>query len=96
MQRKLGLARRSYVESLEGRHMLAAVSVVASQDNSLYEDSQGVLSNGAGDYLFAGRTKQSAGRSLRRALVQFDIAGAVPPGFHQAAGTAAVQVGGGT
>lgn len=58
------------------------VSINPSKDNSLFEDPAGELSNGAGEYLFAGRTLQSfQGRpDLRRALLAFDIAGSVPAG----------------
>ena len=47
------------------------------KDNTLYESDPDTLSNGAGGHLFAGRTRQ---RSNRRALLAFDVAGAVPPG----------------
>ena len=46
-----------------------------SQDNTIYENSG--ASNGAGDYIFAGRT---AGGVLRRALIQFDFTGQIPAG----------------
>jgi len=51
----------------------SADSVVldALQDNTLYEDPVGDLSNGAGEYLFIGRT---ATGELRRSLVRFDLA----------------------
>jgi hypothetical protein len=49
----------------------------ASRDNTLCEDGAGSLSNGAGEYLFAGVTDQP---SMRRALIAFDIAGQIPPG----------------
>ena len=45
------------------------------KDNTLYESD--TLSNGAGNHLFAGQTRL---RSKRRALLAFDVAGAVPPG----------------
>jgi hypothetical protein len=44
--------------------------ISAAKDNTLYEDANGALSNGAGDYFFAGKTQLD---SIRRALVQFDI-----------------------
>ncbi|MBI3119403.1 MAG: DNRLRE domain-containing protein, partial [Candidatus Hydrogenedentes bacterium] len=47
------------------------------QDATLYEDAEGDLANGSGDGLFAGKT---AGALARRALVQFDVASAVPAG----------------
>jgi hypothetical protein len=53
------------------------VAIGASQDNSLYEDNAGGLSNGAGEYLFTGVTALD---SIRRGLIQFDIAGNVPAG----------------
>ena len=40
------------------------------QDNTLYESTDGSLSNGAGDHLFAGKTGVG---TIRRALVQFDF-----------------------
>ena len=57
---------------------LADVVVIpASKDNTLYESRTGALSNGSGQRLFAGRTNRG---SLRRGLVDFDIAGNVPSG----------------
>ena len=61
------------------------VSVGASQDNSMFSEAGDVnndLSNGAGDYLFSGATKDSSPGSpiLRRALLAFDVAAAVPAG----------------
>jgi len=52
------------------------VQISAAKDNTLYEDPNGTLSNGAGDYLFTGKTSNGF---LRRALLKFDI-GAVPAG----------------
>lgn len=52
-----------------------SVLIGASQDNTLYTDGTGGLSNGAGQYFFAGQ----AG-SARRGLVGFDVAAAVPAG----------------
>jgi hypothetical protein len=50
-------------------------------DTTLYEDVNGRLGNGAGQYLFVGRTWDENGidKLLRRALVKFDL-GAVPTG----------------
>ena len=53
------------------------VALTPVKDNTLYESDTGALSNGAGDHLFAGRTRQGANR---RALLAFDVAGAVPEG----------------
>lgn len=62
------------------------VSISPSKDNTLYEvqvpkapQGDGFLSNGIGQHLFAGRTTQETG-TLRRALVAFDIAAAIPAG----------------
>ena len=51
------------------------VSLVAAQDNTLYESATGALSNGAGTKLLA--SKSTGG--LRRGLVRFDLS-AIPAG----------------
>jgi len=43
-----------------------------SKDNTLYEDPGGQLSNGQGQYLFAGKTGQTS-ENLRRGLIAFDL-----------------------
>jgi hypothetical protein len=53
------------------------VTISAGKDNTLYESSTGSLSNGAGEYFFAGRT---GGGERRRGLLFFDIAGNIPAG----------------
>jgi len=53
-----------------------SVSLAAERDTSLYSESTG-SSNGAGDHMFTGRTDSG---SFRRALLAFDVAGAVPAG----------------
>jgi hypothetical protein len=52
-----------------------------SLDTTLYEDGNGGLGNGSGQYLFIGRTGGDNGvdKLLRRSLVKFDLAG-VPAG----------------
>jgi hypothetical protein len=55
----------------------ASVELVATRDNTLFEDADGDTSSGSGAGLYAGRTAQ--GR-VRRALLRFDVAGALPPG----------------
>lgn len=52
----------------------------ASHDATLYESSSGSLGSGAGQYLFAGRNNQAPGGLIRRALIRFDLSGAVPEG----------------
>ena len=73
--------------------LLAAVSSVAlcgsavadiaaigsSRDNTLYQDPEGDLSNGAGNGMFSGRSG-AASNSIRRGLIRFDIAGQIPAG----------------
>ena len=53
------------------------VEVIATRDNTLYEDADGNLSNGSGNYLFVGRTVETL---LRRALIAFGDLSAVPAG----------------
>ncbi|MBU6413891.1 MAG: DNRLRE domain-containing protein [Planctomycetes bacterium] len=48
----------------------STVTLRPVRDNSIYQATTGNLSNGAGEYLFAGRT---ATGSIRRALVRFDF-----------------------
>lgn len=50
-----------------------------SLDNTLIQDAAGSLSNGSGPDLFVGLTHAM---SIRRALVRFDVAAAVPAGAH--------------
>jgi hypothetical protein len=49
----------------------------ALKDNTLYQNATGAVSNGKGDHFFAGVTDMG---SIRRALIAFDIAAAVPHG----------------
>ncbi len=62
-----------------GRAAADSAVLGAGRDNTLYESSGGVLSNGAGNGFFAGRTAQVS-NSIRRGLVWFDVAAAVPAG----------------
>lgn len=59
----------------------AQVSVVAARDNTLFESATGNLSNGRGIHLFAGRTGPGAQGLRRRAVLRFDLTGAVPSGM---------------
>ncbi len=52
------------------------LTVGASKDNSLFQDSLGGLSNGSGPTFFAGET---GGGGIRRGLIEFDL-GAIPSG----------------
>lgn len=51
--------------------------IPAARDSTLYEDPNGTLSNGAGQFLFAGTT---AVGTIRRGIIGFDIASMVPAG----------------
>lgn len=54
-----------------------SVTLLPVRDNTLYEEAAGALSNGAGEYLFAGLTNQP---KKRRAVLAFDVEAAVPAG----------------
>ena len=54
-----------------------SVTLTPIKDNTLYEDSEGALSNGSGVHLFAGKTD---GGLIRRAILAFDLAGQIPAG----------------
>lgn len=54
----------------------ATITLTPAKDNTIYQETSGGASNGAGDYFFAGLT----GNNLaRHALIYFDIASALPP-----------------
>jgi len=55
------------------------VTIEATRDTTLIEDPDGALANGAGPAFFVGHTGQSVG-GIRRALIFFDVASAVPDG----------------
>lgn len=54
------------------------IVVPADRDTTLIEDPEGALSNGSGPVFFVGRTNQGPG-SIRRGLLRFDVASALPP-----------------
>ncbi|GAB4194523.1 MAG: hypothetical protein Tsb002_26150 [Wenzhouxiangellaceae bacterium] len=67
---------------LGSAHALAqstTLDLLPSQDNTLYERVAGDVSNGAGQWLFFGRTGPNNNMLLRRALMAFDLS-AIPPG----------------
>ncbi len=53
------------------------VSITTDRDNTLYEDAGGLLSNGAGEHFFVGSVASGV---LRRGLLHFNVAGALPAG----------------
>lgn len=59
-----------------------AVDVILSpvKDNTLIESTGDPLSNALGDGLYCGRTSSFAGFTLRRPVLAFDVAGAIPAG----------------
>lgn len=63
---------------LPAHGVVADVTTLAPvRDNTLIQSASGARSNGAGMFLFAGRTGQISD-SLRRGLIAFDIAAAIP------------------
>jgi hypothetical protein len=54
------------------------VTIDASRDTTLIEDTAGAFSNGSGPYFFVGRTNQAV-NGIRRGLLFFDVAAALPP-----------------
>jgi spore coat protein A len=61
----------------------ATVDLVATRDNTLYEDVAGAVSNGAGEYLFAGETAAKGPNNpaeTLRALIRFDPSATIPAG----------------
>jgi hypothetical protein len=67
------------------------VQLSCDRDNTLYESATGALSNGTGPTMFAGRTAQ-ASNSRRRAVLHFDVAGALPAGAAIVSATLALQM----
>jgi len=59
----------------------ATVNIEAGRDTTLIEDQSGSLSNGSGQYFFTGRTNQTE-NSIRRGLLFFDVAAALPANAH--------------
>jgi hypothetical protein len=66
------------------------VTLTPVRDNSLIEDAEGARSSGSGPYLFVGRNN---GGNLRRAVIAFDVAAALPAGSVIHAATLRVHVG---
>ena len=52
------------------------VTVTSSKDNTLFDFPGSTISNGAGNYFFAGKT---AGDVIRRGVIAFDINSVIPP-----------------
>ena len=71
-----GTAQRDTAANANGTIPIS-ITLTASKDNTLYETATGNISNGAGDYLFAGQTNQSA---IRRGVLAFDLTDKLPAG----------------
>ena len=54
-----------------------AVALGPVKDNTLYEQAGGILSNGAGQHFFAGKTNSGV---IKRGVIAFDITGSLPAG----------------
>ena len=65
------------------------VAVPCARDNTLYQSATGTVSNGQGNSLFVGVT---SGGSVRRTLLKFDVAAAVPAGARIVAAALSIQV----
>jgi hypothetical protein len=63
--------------ALAASTVAATVTLTTSKDNTLYESASGTLSNGAGSYFFAGKTRTGL---IRRGVIAFDVAGNIPAG----------------
>jgi hypothetical protein len=55
------------------------VTIEATRDATMIQDPDGALANGSGEAFFVGRTGQNQ-NAVRRGLLQFDLAGAIPEG----------------
>lgn len=62
---------------LAGPALAEEVFLVPTKDNTLFEHPAGGLGNGAGVYVFVGKTGEG---KIRRGLLAFDVGGSVPAG----------------
>jgi glucose/arabinose dehydrogenase len=53
------------------------VELTTAQDNTLYEDISGAISNGTGSHFFSGKTRNGG---TRRGILSFDLADKIPSG----------------
>jgi hypothetical protein len=58
----------------------AQVQLGASKDNTLFNDASGLVSNGKGEFFFVGRNAGMSAYPIRRGLIAFDVAAAIPAG----------------
>lgn len=79
----VGLAGWAAVFGVAGAGEARADVVVLGpvKDNTIWEDATGMTANGAGERMFCGRSGIRGGPPrIRRALIKFDVAGAIPAG----------------
>ena len=55
----------------------STVEIPALKDNTLYEQAKGLLSNGAGQHILAGKNGRG---EIRRTVIAFDVAAEIPAG----------------
>ncbi len=55
-------------------------TLVASRDGTLFSDPAGAIANGSGPVLIVGRAGGASTAPIRRAVLRFDVAAALPPG----------------
>ena len=61
----------------EPQPLVESITIGPSKDNTLYENIDRLLSNGAGEHIFVGNT---AGGSAQRSVIAFDFSGKIPAG----------------
>lgn len=84
------LGRRRAVRKAPSLPAVPQMSIFTPEkDNTLYESTDGSISNGAGIHVFAGATGSGA---KRRAVMVFDLASRIPPGSRITAVTLTMRV----
>lgn len=71
--------RRLHIEPLEARATPTVITINPSADNTLFEDANGNLSDGAGPHFYVGSTNQGTTLNARRGVMKFDLSG-IPAG----------------
>ena len=66
-------------QSLAHARAVPTATLGPNKDNTLYEDANGSLSNGSGEFMFGGRTGNQEGGTRMRPLVAFDLS-SIPAG----------------
>lgn len=72
-----GVAGFLLLAAVAGQATADVVMLAPSKDNTLYESVEGGLSNGKGDFIFAGMNGVGF---MRRAVIAFDLTSAIPVG----------------